>query len=94
MFVSGIDLEFTSIVVSRSLFLLLFKSYLYHYVFLVNIPCSSSFTQTTSSNIVQGFDSLRLLNLEDNDIADWGEILKLSQLKRYYKEKSFFCFLA
>lgn len=36
---------------------------------------------TTSSNIVQGFDSLRLLNLEDNYIADWGEILKLSQLK-------------
>lgn len=35
----------------------------------------------TSSNVVQGFDSLRLLNLEDNDIADWGEILKLSQLK-------------
>ncbi|KAJ9567752.1 hypothetical protein OSB04_003718 [Centaurea solstitialis] len=36
---------------------------------------------TTSSNIVQGFGSLRLLNLEDNYIADWGEILKLSQLK-------------
>ncbi|XP_071710578.1 tubulin-folding cofactor E [Rutidosis leptorrhynchoides] len=35
----------------------------------------------TSSNIVQGFDSLRVLNLEDNHIADWGEILKLSQLK-------------
>ncbi|CAI9272433.1 unnamed protein product [Lactuca saligna] len=35
----------------------------------------------TSSNIVKGFDSLRLLNLEDNHIADWGEILKLSQLK-------------
>ncbi|KAG5562458.1 hypothetical protein RHGRI_005252 [Rhododendron griersonianum] len=34
-----------------------------------------------SSDIVQGFDSLRLLNLEDNCIADWNEILKLSQLK-------------
>ncbi|GKA22347.1 tubulin-folding cofactor E, partial [Tanacetum coccineum] len=35
----------------------------------------------TSSKMVQGFDSLRLLNLEDNYISDWGEILKLSQLK-------------
>nr|XP_043615247.1 tubulin-folding cofactor E [Erigeron canadensis] len=35
----------------------------------------------TSSKVVQGFDSLRILNLEDNYIADWGEILKLSQLK-------------
>ncbi|KAI3761099.1 hypothetical protein L1987_51507 [Smallanthus sonchifolius] len=35
----------------------------------------------TSSKIVQGFCSLRVLNLEDNYIADWGEILKLSQLK-------------
>ncbi|KAI3767563.1 hypothetical protein L2E82_17780 [Cichorium intybus] len=34
-----------------------------------------------SSNIVKGFDSLRVLNLEDNDISDWAEILKLSQLK-------------
>ncbi|KAF5936840.1 hypothetical protein HYC85_024346 [Camellia sinensis] len=35
----------------------------------------------TSSNTVQGFNSLRLLNLEDNCIADWKEILKLSQLR-------------
>ncbi|KAL4590935.1 hypothetical protein LXL04_003882 [Taraxacum kok-saghyz] len=35
----------------------------------------------TSSNIVKGFDTLRILNLEDNYIADWTEILKLSQLK-------------
>nr|GEV60420.1 tubulin-folding cofactor E [Tanacetum cinerariifolium] len=34
-----------------------------------------------SSKMLQGFDSLRLLNLEDNYISDWGEILKLSQLK-------------
>ncbi|KAK9054270.1 hypothetical protein SSX86_025348 [Deinandra increscens subsp. villosa] len=34
-----------------------------------------------SSQFVQGFYSLRVLNLEDNYIADWGEILKLSQLK-------------
>ncbi|GFY95243.1 tubulin folding cofactor E [Actinidia rufa] len=34
-----------------------------------------------SSDIVEGFGSLRLLNLEDNCIADWNEILKLSQLK-------------
>ncbi|XP_057502974.1 tubulin-folding cofactor E isoform X1 [Actinidia eriantha] len=34
-----------------------------------------------SSVIVEGFGSLRLLNLEDNCIADWNEILKLSQLK-------------
>ncbi|XWS24697.1 hypothetical protein CRYUN_Cryun27aG0005600 [Craigia yunnanensis] len=35
----------------------------------------------TSSSIVQGFDSLRLLNLEDNCLAEWNEILKVSQLK-------------
>lgn len=35
-----------------------------------------------SSDIVHGFDSLRLLNLENNFIAAWDEILKLSQLKR------------
>lgn len=35
----------------------------------------------TSSNTVQGFDTLRVLNLEDNCIADWDEILKLSQLR-------------
>ncbi|PPR94868.1 hypothetical protein GOBAR_AA25802 [Gossypium barbadense] len=35
----------------------------------------------TSSSTVQGFDSLRLLNLEDNCLAEWDEILKLSQLK-------------
>ncbi|PON42013.1 CAP Gly-rich domain containing protein [Trema orientale] len=34
-----------------------------------------------SSFTVQGFDSLRLLNLEDNCIADWKEILKLSLLR-------------
>lgn len=31
---------------------------------------------------VQGFDSLRLLNLEENQFEQWEEILKLSQLKR------------
>ena len=31
---------------------------------------------------VQGFDSLRLLNLEENQFEYWEEILKLSQLKR------------
>ncbi|XP_076907204.1 tubulin-folding cofactor E-like [Bidens hawaiensis] len=35
----------------------------------------------TSSKFVQGFCSLRVLNLEENYISDWGEILKLSQLK-------------
>ncbi|XP_042516490.1 tubulin-folding cofactor E isoform X2 [Macadamia integrifolia] len=35
----------------------------------------------SSSNFVGGFDSLRLLNLEDNCIATWDEILKLSQLR-------------
>lgn len=34
-----------------------------------------------SSSMVQGFDSLRLLNLEDNCIAEWDEIMKLSQLR-------------
>lgn len=37
--------------------------------------------QPTSSSVVQGFDSLRLLNLEDNCIAEWNEILKLSQIR-------------
>ncbi|EEF36877.1 tubulin-folding cofactor E [Ricinus communis] len=36
---------------------------------------------SSSSSIVQGFDSLRLLNLEDNFIAEWNEILKLSSLR-------------
>ncbi|XP_059451695.1 tubulin-folding cofactor E [Corylus avellana] len=35
----------------------------------------------TSSFVVRGFDSLRLLNLDDNCIAEWDEILKLSQLR-------------
>ncbi|XP_059659317.1 tubulin-folding cofactor E [Cornus florida] len=35
----------------------------------------------TSSTIVQGFHSLRLLNLEGNCIADWDDILKLDQLR-------------
>ncbi|KAI8568646.1 hypothetical protein RHMOL_Rhmol02G0216600 [Rhododendron molle] len=43
--------------------------------------CSGDWRRPPSSDIVQGFDSLRLLNLEDNCIADWNEILKLSQLK-------------
>uniref|UniRef100_A0A803QVD7 CAP-Gly domain-containing protein n=1 Tax=Cannabis sativa TaxID=3483 RepID=A0A803QVD7_CANSA len=34
-----------------------------------------------ASFTVQGFDSLRLLNLEDNSIADWKEIMKLSLLR-------------
>ncbi|KAL9267953.1 Tubulin-folding cofactor E-like protein [Drosera capensis] len=33
-----------------------------------------------SSNIIQGFDSLRVLNLEENCISEWDEILKLSEL--------------
>ncbi|XP_050219249.1 tubulin-folding cofactor E [Mercurialis annua] len=37
--------------------------------------------KTESSLIVQGFDTLRLLNLEDNCIAEWTEILKLSLLR-------------
>lgn len=35
-----------------------------------------------SSAVVQGFDSLRLLNLDNNCIAEWEEIMKLSQLRR------------
>lgn len=34
-----------------------------------------------SSPIVQGFDNLQLLNLEDNCIAEWSEILKLCQIR-------------
>ncbi|KAK3035014.1 hypothetical protein RJ639_033928 [Escallonia herrerae] len=37
--------------------------------------------ELTSSTTVQGFESLRLLNLEDNCLANWDEILKLSQLR-------------
>ncbi|KAI5668910.1 hypothetical protein M9H77_18763 [Catharanthus roseus] len=34
-----------------------------------------------SSTKVKGFDFLRLLNLEENSIADWNEIIKLSHLR-------------
>ncbi|KAJ0095427.1 hypothetical protein Patl1_15473 [Pistacia atlantica] len=37
--------------------------------------------QPVSSPVVQGFETLRLLNLEENSIAEWNEILKLSQLR-------------
>uniref|UniRef100_A0A0E0DKU7 CAP-Gly domain-containing protein n=1 Tax=Oryza meridionalis TaxID=40149 RepID=A0A0E0DKU7_9ORYZ len=36
---------------------------------------------TPVGNIVQGFDTLRLLNLEDNHIDSWDEIVKLSYLR-------------
>ncbi|WCJ34835.1 Tubulin-folding cofactor E [Euphorbia peplus] len=36
---------------------------------------------STSAPFVQGFESLRVLNLEYNSIAEWNEILKLSLLK-------------
>ncbi|PON49534.1 CAP Gly-rich domain containing protein [Parasponia andersonii] len=42
---------------------------------------SISTIDPSSSFTVQGFDSLRLLNLEDNCVADWKEILKLSLLR-------------
>ncbi|KAI3878920.1 hypothetical protein MKX03_037317 [Papaver bracteatum] len=35
-----------------------------------------------ASNYVRGFDSLRILNLEDNCFEAWNEIVKLSQLRR------------
>ncbi|KAK6116733.1 hypothetical protein DH2020_049553 [Rehmannia glutinosa] len=34
-----------------------------------------------SSTVVQGFNSLRLLNLENNCLSAWDEIIKLSQLR-------------
>lgn len=40
-----------------------------------------------SSSLVQGFDSLRLLNLDDNCIAEWDEVMKLSQLRWLVKAK-------
>jgi len=39
----------------------------------------STITSTSSSDD-QAFNSLRLLNLDDNCISDWSEVLKLSQL--------------
>ncbi|CAN8235531.1 unnamed protein product [Cochlearia groenlandica] len=39
----------------------------------------SSITSSSSSDD-QAFSSLRLLNLDDNCISEWGEVLKLSQL--------------
>ncbi|KAL5760985.1 hypothetical protein ACOSQ2_019823 [Xanthoceras sorbifolium] len=42
---------------------------------------SISALKPMSSPIVEGFDSLRLLNLDENSIADWNEILILSQLR-------------
>ncbi|CAL5184106.1 unnamed protein product [Lathyrus oleraceus] len=41
----------------------------------------SKILPVSSSSMVQGFDTLRLLNLEDNCIAEWSEIMKLSQLR-------------
>ncbi|KAK9750470.1 hypothetical protein RND81_02G199600 [Saponaria officinalis] len=41
----------------------------------------SEITPTSSGN-VQGFDSLRVLNLEDNCISEWNEIVKLSELPK------------
>ena len=39
---------------------------------------------------MQGFDTLRLLNLEDNHIVSWYEMVKLSYLRRYkYKNLTF-----
>ncbi|KAK0574922.1 hypothetical protein LWI29_030971 [Acer saccharum] len=38
-----------------------------------------------SSLIVEGFESLQLLNLDDNSVADWNEILKLSKLRSLEK---------
>ncbi|KAK2969101.1 hypothetical protein RJ640_028808 [Escallonia rubra] len=46
---------------------------------MVNMDISA--IELTSSTTVQGFESLRLLNLEDNCLANWDEILKLSQLR-------------
>jgi hypothetical protein len=36
---------------------------------------------------VQGFNALRLLNLEDNHIVSWDEMVKLSYLRRYKIQK-------
>ncbi|XP_022939765.1 tubulin-folding cofactor E [Cucurbita moschata] len=41
----------------------------------------STVTPESSSPMVQGFNLLRLLNLENNCIAEWSEILKLGQLR-------------
>nr|GMD37930.1 pentatricopeptide repeat-containing protein At2g13600-like [Ipomoea batatas] len=43
--------------------------------------CSSPSINPSSSTFVKGFDSPHLLNLDDNCIDSWEEILKLSQLK-------------
>ncbi|RYR63109.1 hypothetical protein Ahy_A04g020902 isoform A [Arachis hypogaea] len=42
-----------------------------------------------SSSFVQGFNSLRLLNLDDNCIAEWDEVMKLSQLRWLVMAKCF-----
>uniref|UniRef100_A0A1D1YDC0 Tubulin-specific chaperone E n=1 Tax=Anthurium amnicola TaxID=1678845 RepID=A0A1D1YDC0_9ARAE len=39
-------------------------------------------TLMSTCSYAQGFDSLRILNLEDNHIDTWDEVLKLSQLRR------------
>jgi Leucine-rich repeat (LRR) protein len=38
---------------------------------------------TPVGKFVQGFDALRILNLEDNHIVSWDEMVKLSYLRRY-----------
>ncbi|KAL1300689.1 tubulin-folding cofactor E isoform X5 [Arachis hypogaea] len=41
----------------------------------------NNISRPMSSSFVQGFNSLRLLNLDDNCIAEWDEVMKLSQLR-------------
>ncbi|GAV68308.1 hypothetical protein CFOL_v3_11811 [Cephalotus follicularis] len=42
---------------------------------------SLSIIMSTLTSTAQGFNSLRLLNLDDNCIVEWSEIVKLSQLR-------------
>ena len=50
--------------------------------FMILYNCVLLFIQTPDGKFVQGFNTLRLLNLEDNNIDSWDEIVKLSYLKR------------
>lgn len=40
----------------------------------------------STRSYLEGFDSLKILNLEDNCIETWDEVWKLSQLKWYEKQ--------
>lgn len=52
----------------------------------------NSTDQKGGSTYVQGLETLRLLNLEDNCLESWDEVMKLSQLQRFLLRSDCFSF--